>query len=98
MSYIRPHEGKKYSDNDEPLYAFLSGPHDNIEDYDGPEYFIEAYGDLSHPEHFVEVACRIMERANVSLTLEEVNKLRKELQLEEINKIKSDKELREEYT
>lgn len=86
MSYIRPTQGKKYSKSDESLYAFLSGPHD-FEREGFPEYFIESYGDIKEPEHFVEIACRIMEAAGVPLTCEEVNKLRKELELEPIDKI-----------
>lgn len=68
------------------MYAFLSGPHnpEEIENYDGPEYFIESYGDLAKPEEYVEITCRILKRAGVALTLNEVNRLRKELQLEEL--------------
>lgn len=83
MSYIRPTADKKYSKSDEPLYSFLSGPH---EDFD-VEYFIESYGDIKNPEHFVEITCRILEKAGVPLTCEEVNKLRKELELEPIDHI-----------
>lgn len=83
MSYISPTEDKKYSKSDESLYSFLSGPHEDFE----PEYFIESYGDIENPEHFVEITCRILEHAGVPLTCEEVNKLRKELELEPIDKI-----------
>jgi len=83
MSYIRATEDKKYSKSDDSLYAFLSGPHEDFE----PEHFIESYGDIKNPEHFVEITCRILEKAGVPLTCEEVNKLRQELQLEPIDKI-----------
>ena len=94
MSYIRALEDKKYSKNDKPLYAFLSGAHPNNEELPN-NYFIESYGDLKVPEHYVEITCRILSRAGVPLTLDEVNKLRKELNLEPIDRIKADKEVQE---
>jgi len=87
MSYIRATEDKIYSKSNEPIYAFLPGPHEDM-DAIPDDYIIEGYGDLKHPEHFVEIVCRILDRADVSLTLEEVNKLRKELQLDELDQIK----------
>jgi glutamine amidotransferase-like uncharacterized protein len=87
MSYIRPLEDNKYRKSDESLYAFLSGPFEDAEEAPN-DYIIESYDDLHKPEHFVEIVCRILDRADVSLTLEEVNKLRKELQLDELDQIK----------
>lgn len=96
MSYIRSLEGKKYSKNDEPLYAFLSGPYPNDEDLPN-DYFIESYGDMALPEHYVEITCRILRRAGVALTLDEINKLREELNLGPIDEIKSDEQVETEY-
>jgi len=86
MSYIRATQDKKYSKSDDSLYAFLGEVPEDA-DFDGAEHYIESYGDIKNPEHFVEITCRILERAGVPLTCEEVNKLREELQLEPIDKI-----------
>jgi len=80
MSYIRPLEERRYSNGEKGLYAFLSGPHTENEKL--PDYFIESYGDIKETENYVEITCRILEKAGVEISEEDVNKLRKELELE----------------
>lgn len=82
MSYIRPTSERKYSNGDKGLYAFLSGPH---KDKTGEDYFIESYNRLKHPEDYIEITCRIMERAGVELTEQDINKLREEVGLDPID-------------
>jgi len=82
MSYIRPTSERKYSKGGKGLYAFLSGPH---EDTPGENYFIESYDRLHIPEDYVEITCRIMERAGIALTEQDINNLREELNLDPIN-------------
>lgn len=93
MSYIRPLEQRRFSKGDTGLYAFLGGD----PRLDDPDMYIEDYGSMRNPENYVEITCRIMERAGIKLNRLQVNQLRKELHLEPLDEIKESEETWEDH-
>lgn len=81
MSFIRPGSKKKYSNsNNEGLYAFLGKTVEG-------DHYIEDYNAMRNPEDFCEIIFRVLNRSDVEVTLEMVNKVRDQLKLEPLDQL-----------